>query len=140
VTAVTDTLTDAATRSASSALEAASQRLLALQSPEGWWKAELETNVTMDAEDMMMRHFLGALNPAQAAATARWIRGNQAPDGTWSTFFGGPPDLSTTVEAYVALRLAGDAADAAHMNAAAAWVRAQGGLAEPESSPGSGSP
>ncbi|HEY6471957.1 MAG TPA: squalene--hopene cyclase [Acidimicrobiales bacterium] len=122
-------VTEAETRTASDALGSACQRLLDLQSPEGWWKAELETNVTMDAEDMMLRHFLGTLDPAQASATARWIRRNQSVDGTWATFFGGPPDLSTTVEAYVALRLAGDAPDAPHMDAAAGWVRAHGGIA-----------
>ena len=50
-------------------------------------------------------------------------------DGTWSTFYGGPPDLSTTIEAYVALRLAGDAADSPPLLAAAAWVRSHGGIA-----------
>jgi squalene-hopene/tetraprenyl-beta-curcumene cyclase len=99
VTAVTDA---APTRTTSDALDAARQRLLALQTPDGWWKGELQTNVTMDAEDLMLRHFLGRLDPDLAAATARWIRQNQRPDGTWATFFGGPPDLSTTVEAYVA--------------------------------------
>ena len=126
MTAVTDATR---TRTASDALGAARERLLALQSPKGWWKAELETNVTMDAEDLMLRHFLGMLDPRLAASTAVWIRGNQRSDGTWATFFGGPPDLSTTVEAYVALRLAGDAVDAAHMDAAAGWVRANGGIA-----------
>ena len=46
---------------------------------------------------------------------ARWIRSQQRADGTWATFHGGPGDLSTTVEAYAALRLAGDPADAGHM-------------------------
>jgi squalene-hopene/tetraprenyl-beta-curcumene cyclase len=126
MTAVTDA---GRTRMATDALDAARDRLLALQAPEGWWKAELETNVTMDAEDLMLRHFLGRLDPGVASATARWIRHNQRPDGTWATFFGGPPDLSTTVEAYAALRLAGDAAAAPHMEAAAGWVRAHGGIA-----------
>ena len=39
---------------------------------------------------------------------AHWIRSQQREDGTWANFYGGPGDLSTTVEAYVALRLAGD--------------------------------
>jgi squalene-hopene/tetraprenyl-beta-curcumene cyclase len=111
------------------ALDAARESLLGLQSPHGWWKAELETNVTMDAEDLMLRHFVGNLDPRVSSETARWIRSNQGADGTWATFHGGPPDLSTTVEAYVALRLAGDPPDAAHMEAAAAWVRSRGGIA-----------
>ena len=46
---------------------------------------------------------------------ACFIRGEQREDGTWATFYGGPGELSTTIEAYVALRLAGDAPDAPHM-------------------------
>ncbi len=114
---------------ASRALKAATDHLIGLQSSDGWWKAELETNVTMDAEDLMLRHFLGILEPDLAARSARWIRGNQKPDGTWATFHGGPGDLSATIEAYVALRLAGDSPDAGHMRKAAAWVRSQGGIA-----------
>ena len=44
----------------------------------------------------------------ETAEAARWIRSQQRADGTWATFYGGPADLSTTVEAWVALRLAGD--------------------------------
>jgi squalene-hopene/tetraprenyl-beta-curcumene cyclase len=83
----------------------------------------------MDAEDLLLRHFLGILDPDLASETARWIRHNQHPEGTWGTFYGSPPDLSTTVEAYVALRLAGDDPNAPHMRRASEWVRAHGGLA-----------
>jgi squalene-hopene/tetraprenyl-beta-curcumene cyclase len=113
---------------AAEAVARARDHLLALQSPGGWWKGELETNVTMDAEDLLLRHFLGILDPQVAARAATWIRRNQREDGTWGTFYGAPPDVSATVEAYVALRLAGDGADEAHMVAAAAWVRTHGGV------------
>ena len=113
---------------AQEALARATRHLLDLQSPHGWWKGELETNVTIDAEDLFLRTFLGGLAPAQAAASATWIRGRQRPDGSWATYYGGPGDLSTSVEAYVALRLAGDPADAAHMRRAAAFVRDAGGV------------
>jgi squalene-hopene/tetraprenyl-beta-curcumene cyclase len=102
--------------------------VLGLQHADGWWQGELETNVTMDAEDLLLRQFLGVRDDAQTAAAARWIRSNQRADGTWANFFGGPGDLSTTVEAYVALRLAGDPVDAAHMSAARSWILAQGGV------------
>ncbi len=107
----------------------ARDHLLGLQSDQGWWKGELETNVTMDAEDLMLRQFLGILTPQVAEETARWIRSQQSESGTWATFHGGPPDLNTTLEAYVALRLAGDSPDAPHMRAASEFVRANGGLA-----------
>ena len=66
--------------------------------------------------------------PGEAAAAADWIRSQQRADGTWATFHGGPADLSTTVEAYVALRLAGDAGDAAHMAQARRFVLDAGGI------------
>ncbi|HLI15228.1 MAG TPA: squalene--hopene cyclase [Acidimicrobiales bacterium] len=106
----------------------AREHLLSLQSAQGWWKGELETNVTMDAEDLLLREFLGVRSDDDTAAAARWIRSHQREDGTWATFYGGPGDLSTTVEAYVALRLAGDDPGAAHMARAAAFVRERGGL------------
>ncbi|MGC4956263.1 squalene--hopene cyclase [Actinomadura citrea] len=115
-------------RTAAQALKAARDHLLLLQSPEGWWKGELQTNVTMDAEDLLLREFLGIRDDADTTETARWIRSQQAADGTWANFHDGPPDLSTTVEAYVALRLAGDPPDAGHMIRAAAFVRGGGGI------------
>ena len=107
----------------------ATDYLLAVQDPAGWWKGDLETNVTMDAEDLLLRQFLGIQDPKLTAAAARYIRGKQRADGTWPTFHGGPGELSATIEAYVALRLAGDAPDAPHMATAAAWIREQGGVA-----------
>jgi squalene-hopene/tetraprenyl-beta-curcumene cyclase len=121
---------DRALDAAETALTRATRHLLALQQPEGWWKGELETNVTIDAEDLFLRHFLGLHDEATAAATAAWIRGRQRPDGSWATYHGGPGDLSTSLEAYVALRLAGDAPDAEHMRRAAAFVRDGGGAGQ----------
>ncbi|MGG7570450.1 squalene--hopene cyclase [Streptomyces sirii] len=107
----------------------ATDYLLSVQDPAGWWKGDLQTNVTMDAEDLMLRQFLGIQDPKLTEAAARFIRGEQCEDGTWATFYGGPGELSATIEAYVALRLAGDEPDAPHMARASAWIRAQGGIA-----------
>ena len=111
-----------------SVLGKAARHLLELQDEQGWWQGELETNVTIDAEDLLLREFLGIRTAEQTDATARWIRSRQRPDGTWSNSYGGKPDLSTTVEAYVALRLAGDSPDAYHMAQAAGWIRTAGGI------------
>ncbi len=110
------------------ALARACEHLLSLQDEAGWWRGELQTNVTMDAEDVLLREFLGIRTARETERSAAWIRSQQREDGTWSNFHEGPGDLSTTVEAYFALRLAGDPADAAHMRAAAEFVRASGGL------------
>ena len=82
----------------------------------------------MDAEDLLLREFLGLHDDAVVAAAGRWIRSQQRDDGTWANFYGGPADLSTTVEAYVALRLAGDEPDAPHMKLARDWIAEQGGV------------
>jgi squalene-hopene/tetraprenyl-beta-curcumene cyclase len=113
---------------ASLTLKRAREHLLGLQHADGWWQGELETNVTMDAEDLMLRHFLGILKADETAAAGRWIRSQQRADGTWANFFDGPGDLSTTIEAYVALRLAGDTPGQPHMQQAGDWILAQGGI------------
>jgi squalene-hopene/tetraprenyl-beta-curcumene cyclase len=110
------------------ALARACEHLLSLQDAEGWWKGELQTNVTMDAEDMLLREFLGIRRTEETERSAAWIRSQQREDGTWTNFRGGPGDLSTTIEAYWALRLAGDAPEEPHMRAAADYIRAEGGL------------
>ena len=76
----------------------------------------------------MLRQFLGIRTDTETASAAVFIRSRQRADGTWANFFGGPGDLSTTVEAYVALRLGGDAPDAPHMALAAEFIRGSGGL------------
>jgi len=113
---------------AEQALAGAVDALRSLQHEDGWWKGELETNVSMDAEDLLLRQFLGIRTDEETAAAATWIRSQQREDGTWANFYGGPPELSTTVEAYAALRLAGDPADAPHLRRAAEFVRGAGGV------------
>ncbi|TGB15040.1 squalene--hopene cyclase [Streptomyces sp. MZ04] len=124
-TAATAGALDAAAR----AIQRSTDFLLAQQDTQGWWKGDLDTNVTMDAEDLLLRQFLGIRDERTTRAAALFIRGEQRDDGTWATFHGGPAELSTTVEAYVALRLAGDAPDDPHMAKASAWIRDQGGIA-----------
>ncbi|MFZ3599489.1 squalene--hopene cyclase [Streptomyces sp. BH104] len=129
---LTDTTPGAAGPEAAAgrAIQRATDFLLARQDDRGWWKGDLDTNVTMDAEDLLLRQFLGIRDQATTEAAALFIRGEQREDGTWATFYGGPGELSTTIEAYVALRLAGDAPDDAHMAKASAWIRERGGIAE----------
>ncbi len=122
------TATSTRTGRAREALDRGVARLLELQHPDGHWKGELETNVTIDSEDLFLRHHLELLDARAAEATARWIRSRQREDGSFATFHGGPADLSTTVEAYVALRLAGDPADAEHLLRARKVIAELGGV------------
>jgi squalene-hopene/tetraprenyl-beta-curcumene cyclase len=81
----------------------------------------------MDAEDLLLREFLGIRNDDRLRRAAAWIRSQQGADGSWAKFAGGPGDLSTTIEAYWALKLAGDEPDGEHMRLAAEFIRAHGG-------------
>jgi squalene-hopene/tetraprenyl-beta-curcumene cyclase len=89
------------------AVDRASARLLELQHPGGWWVGELESNATMIAQHLFWHHFLGLRTPELDRKIANELLARQRDDGTWSVWFDGPPDLSTTIEAYVALKLAG---------------------------------
>jgi squalene-hopene/tetraprenyl-beta-curcumene cyclase len=82
-------------------------RLLELQRPDGIWVGELESNVTMTAQHLFWNHFLGLRTADMDRRIANELMGRMRDDGTWSIWFEGPPDLSTSVEAYVALRMCG---------------------------------
>jgi squalene-hopene/tetraprenyl-beta-curcumene cyclase len=96
---------------------------------EGYWWAELESNATMDAEYLLLTHFLGARDEEKWRGVAQDIRNYQRDDGSWAMYFGAPGDLSTTIECYFALKLAGDSADAPHLVRARAFIRSRGGIA-----------
>src|SRR3954464_14024718 len=103
----------------------AAERLLSLQHPDGWWKGELESNATMIAEHLFLLHFLGLRDADTDRLLANELLARRRRDGTWSIWFDGPPDLSVTVEAYTALKLAGvDAGDATRD-----FIRRGGGVA-----------
>src|SRR4051812_44195070 len=82
-------------------------RLFELQHPDGFWVAELESNVTMTAQHLFWNHFVGLRTPELDRRIANELLARQRQDGAWSIWWDGPPDLSTTIEAYVALKLAG---------------------------------
>jgi squalene-hopene/tetraprenyl-beta-curcumene cyclase len=106
------------------AIDRGVQRLLALQRPDGIWVGELESNVTMTAQHLFWNHFLGLRTPDLDRRIANELMARMRDDGTWSIWFEGPADLSTSVEAYVALRMAG--VDPGPR--ALAYIRSQGGI------------
>ena len=106
------------------AVEAASARLLELQHPDGWWVGELESNATMIAEHLFWLHFAGLRDPETDRKLANELMARRRHDGTWSNWFEGPPELSTTIESYVALKMAGvDAGDETRD-----YIRREGGV------------
>ena len=107
------------------AIDAATARLLELQHADGYWVGELESNATMIAQHLFWHHVLGLRTSELDRKIANELLTRQREDGTWSIWFEGPPDLSTSVEAYAALKLAGvDPGEKA-----GAFIRSQGGIA-----------
>ena len=112
------------------ALRKAVDHLLETQSPEGWWTDELETNVTMTSEHVLLLRFLGLSHERIRQGAIDHILRHQREDGSWALYYDGPADLSTTIEAYVALKVLGVDAARDEMRRALSMIRKLGGVAE----------
>ncbi len=102
--------------------------LLRRQYPEGYWWGELESNVTITAEHLFLTHILGIGSQDLWEKIARYILSEQRPEGFWANWYGGPGDLSTTVEAYLALKMAGVDPQSPPLQRAREWILARGGV------------
>ena len=111
-------------------IEQAQRWLLDQQYPDGYWCGELEANVSITAEYLLLTHHLGIGDREPWDQIARYLRHHQQPAGYWSQWYGGPGELSTSIEAYFALKLAGEDPSAPHMARAREWILAQGGIAQ----------
>jgi squalene-hopene/tetraprenyl-beta-curcumene cyclase len=109
------------------ALARATHSLLQRQALEGYWQFELEADVTIPSEYLFLHYFLDSVDKAREARIAAYLRRRQLPNGAWPLFANGPGDMSATVKAYFALKLAGEDPDSALMQRARRWVRANGG-------------
>lgn len=118
-----------ASESLSRAVDRACARLLKEQQKDGHWIYPLEADVTIPAEYILMNHFIGEVDPDTEQRIARYLRTRQQEDGGWPLFSGGDFNMSASVKAYYALRLAGDLPDAPHMLRAKVRILAHGGAA-----------
>ena len=118
---------DAGADKVQSAVSRAAQALMARQAQDGHWRFSCEADVTIPAEYMLLHYFMGSVDKDREVRIAAFIRRRQLSSGSWSLYEGGPGDISATVKAYFALKLAGDAETAPHMVAARQWVKANGG-------------
>ncbi|MBV8771026.1 MAG: squalene--hopene cyclase [Deltaproteobacteria bacterium] len=111
-------------------IERAQRWLLEHQHPEGYWQAALEANGEMNAEFIIFNRFMGvAPDPALDRKLKKHLLDIQQPDGSWTLFPGGAGHLSTTIDAYFALKLAGMKAGDEPMMRCRRWVLAKGGIA-----------
>ncbi|MEX2598565.1 MAG: squalene--hopene cyclase, partial [Dehalococcoidia bacterium] len=113
---------------AAAALGKVRDYFLSTQSPEGYWWGELESNPTMEAEYILLLHYLRVDERERVAKVATDIRRRQGEDGSWRMYFGAPGDLSTSIECYFALKLAGMQADDPAMLRAKEFILSKGGV------------
>jgi squalene-hopene/tetraprenyl-beta-curcumene cyclase len=112
------------------AIAAARDGLISAQHEKGFWSYELEADCTIPAEYIMMMHFLDEIDSALEHKIAAYLRTHQADHGGWPLYHGGDLDISCTVKAYYALKLAGDDIEAPHMQRARAAILKRGGAAK----------
>jgi len=81
--------------------------LLSQQKPEGYWVGELMVDATLVADMIAYHHWNGKVDKEWQRKGVNHILSMQLPDGGWSIYHGGPPEVNATIKAYLALKLAG---------------------------------
>src|SRR5581483_4282478 len=114
----------------------AADYLLSLQHPEGFWWADLTADTTLEADFILLelwRHppVDGVWNPPTRPMIEKAVRSilaRQLPDGGFNIYEKGPSEISATIKAYTALKLAGLDYDDPHLARAREKILALGGL------------
>jgi squalene-hopene/tetraprenyl-beta-curcumene cyclase len=114
-------------RALDSSIDRAATALGQSQDAAGFWRFDLEADASITAEYIMMMHFMDEIEVPLQTQLAAYLRRVQVESGGWGLFPGGPIDLSCSVKAYFALKLAGDDKSAPHMVKARSVILAMGG-------------
>ena len=102
--------------------------LLAKQAIQGYWWAELESNVTITAEVVLLHKIWGTKQPLEKVEF--YLRSQQREHGGWELFALDGGDLSTSIEAYMALRLLGVKKSDPALQKAAKFIIERGGISK----------
>jgi squalene-hopene/tetraprenyl-beta-curcumene cyclase len=113
-----------------SAIEGAQRALLAAQAPDGHWVGELEANSTITSEYLLFCHLTDRVDREREAKIVDYLRREQLPNGGFSIYYKGPANLSATIKAYFAMKVAGVPTDDPAVVAARARILAAGGPPE----------
>ena len=126
----TSTQSPTANRTASEAIVASQNYLLSQQYPDGYWWSELESNVTITAEAVLLHKIWGTDKTRPLHKAESYLRSQQREHGGWELFYGDGGELSTSVEAYMALRLLGVSATDPALVSAREFILARGGISK----------
>ncbi|KAL8919629.1 MAG: hypothetical protein Q9208_006661 [Pyrenodesmia sp. 3 TL-2023] len=99
------------------------------QQPDGHWVAEVSADVTFTAEYVMFKYAIG-FDLSDGDALARWLLQDQQEDGSWALAPKHPGNLSTTTEAYLALKILGVLPEHPAMLRARNFMIKNGGVAK----------
>ncbi len=102
--------------------------ILSQQKPDGHWIGELEANTTLTAEYIMLMYFMDMVDHEKVRKAANYIISKQSEDGSWPIYYGGPGDISASVESYFVLKLAGYGKDEPFMQKAREFILKSGGV------------
>ena len=114
-------------------IEESREALMSRQGADGEWLFELEPDATITSEYIFLHHFLGDIEGDYATLEpklANSLRRLQCDHGGWALFHDGAINISASVKAYWALKLAGDDPEAPHMVRAREAILAIGGGAQ----------
>jgi squalene-hopene/tetraprenyl-beta-curcumene cyclase len=124
------TLNRPATDRVRDAIDRSIHHVFSQQYADGYWWAELESNVTITSEVVLLHRVWGTLHTIPQAKVLTYLRRHQRAHGGWELFYDDGGELSTTVEAYMAMRILGvDASDPA-LSRARAFIVARGGISK----------
>ncbi|MEC4818839.1 MAG: squalene--hopene cyclase [Scytonema sp. PMC 1069.18] len=110
------------------AIAASQSYFLSIQYPDGYWWAELESNVTITAEVVLLHKIWGTDKERPLHKVETYLRSQQREHGGWELFFGDGGELSTSVEAYMALKLLGVSETDPAMIKARKFILDRGGI------------
>ncbi|MEM7654377.1 MAG: squalene--hopene cyclase, partial [Pseudomonadota bacterium] len=112
------------------AIEEAKSSLVSRQNGDGHWLFELEADATIPAEYIMLEHFLDEIDDDLQRKMVVYLKEIQGDHGGWPLFHGGEFNISASVKAYFALKLAGEDINAPHMERARKAILDFGGAAK----------
>ena len=122
-----DDRTAALAEETADSLERGRLGLLARQHADGHWVGELEGDTILESEFILLLAFLGKAADPRVRLAANYLLEKQQADGGWANYPGGPAEISVSVKAYFALKIAGHDASEPRMQRAAATIRKLGG-------------
>ncbi|KAK8070624.1 squalene cyclase [Apiospora hydei] len=116
---------------AQNAHQLAVQHAWELRRPDGHWNGELLSNATITAEQVFFHQSLRPATPIpDGDAYRHYLLSNQQKDGAWSIAPDHPGDVSTSAEAYLALKILGVPPHHDAMRRGRAFIRRCGGVAK----------